>query len=350
MAKACAARWVRGIEQPEPGRRALVWRLLACGVAALLLAACQRVPLCEAADASAPVRSVYLVAGQSNAAGLASVRDYTSGKKDRVQGDTQYPDVQIWGIWGAPEGAVGRDEAEPSRHVDWSALAGWHVAQPGFGYKSLANIQEQFLPNTRAGDLFGPELSLAKNLRQLPPPTPYIVKLAVANTPLGLRQHSDSWHVDGHLYQQLLQMVADAHNSKTGETNLQVAGLFFMQGETDALSARLAGHYENNLRIFITRLRDDLTHMQCTAERDFPVVLGRIQDNPAWTWRAQVRAAQQAVARQLPRVFWVDTDDFSGELVAGGVHFNEYAQTLLGERVFRAFMRAHQAAAGASLP
>jgi hypothetical protein len=84
-----------------------------------------------------PVRQLFVVAGQSNAAGLASVRDVTGGKEDYVRKDTVFPNVKIYGIYGAPSGVEGKDDGTLSRSVQWSRFASWKPAQPGFGFKNV---------------------------------------------------------------------------------------------------------------------------------------------------------------------------------------------------------------------
>ncbi|QNP57856.1 sialate O-acetylesterase [Paenacidovorax monticola] len=295
--------------------------------------------ICQVRDTlpSVPVRQVYVIAGQSNAVGLASVRNYVSGSKDYVQEGTVYPNVKIYGIYGAPAGVAGNDDAEHSVHVNWRSFAGWHMARPGFGYKNFAGVPGEFPRNTRAVDLFGPEVYFSHFLNSRRPFDHYIVKLAVSNAALSPHSTRDSWSHDGRLFNQLLAMIADAYNSKRTEVRLRVAGLFFMQGETDALDLVSARNYENNLRKFIKAFRREVVARGCADDRFFPVVLGRIQDNKAWTHRKYVRRAQQKVGRSAKSIRLVNTDDFSGEMIAGGVHFNEYGQAHLGARVYRAF-------------
>jgi len=110
-----------------------------------------------------------------------------------------------------------------------------------------------------------------------------------------------------------------------------------MQGETDALHRSWAKSYKNNLTEFISEFRRTMVRIGCVKDDQIPVVIGRIQNNPAWIYKKYVREAQIHVSRELSNVAIVDTDDFSGHLVAGGVHFDEYGQARLGERAYKAF-------------
>jgi hypothetical protein len=300
--------------------------------------------MAQTANPSSPVRQLYVVAGQSNAVGLASVRDIGIGKKKHAHENTVYPNVSIYGIYGAPPGVAGNDDAVRSRDVNWSDFAGWEMARPGFGYKNLTGSPHFFPFGTKSTDFFGLELHLAQFLNDQPPYDHYIVKLAVSNTSLNYTPSADHWAPGGHLYAELLELIANAYNSKRMNVRLRVAGIFFMQGETDALNEAWARSYGSNLENFIKRIRRDVNGMGCSDDLEFPVIIGRIQDNPAWTYRKYVRSAQMDVARSLPQVDIVDTDDFAGHLVAGGVHFNEYGQFHLGARAYQALMG--KAAAG----
>ncbi|MBV7428185.1 MULTISPECIES: sialate O-acetylesterase [unclassified Acidovorax] len=315
-------------------------RRLACLFGLLLPAMSAHAQTCmtQTANPSAPPRQLYVVAGQSNAVGLASVKDIDSRGERYAQENTTYSNVSIYGIYGAPPGVAGNDDAARSRAINWSYFARWRVAGPGFGYKNLAGNSQLFPFGTKSTDFFGPELYLAHFLNNKPPRDHYIAKLAISNTSLNYTASADSWMPGGRLYHELLAVIADAYNSKRANVRLRVGGLFFMQGETDALNEVWAKNYKNNLKNFITRIRRDVSDMGCSDEMEFPVIIGRIQDNPAWTYRKYVRSAQMDVARSLPQVGIVDTDDFAEHLVAGGVHFNEYGQFHLGARAYQALV------------
>lgn len=311
-----------------------------CVLGFLLVAADADAQICSSrhAVANAPVRQLYVIAGQSNAVGLASVIDIVGGKNDVARAGTAYRNVKIYGIYGAPTGVAGKDEGRLSKDVHWSDFAKWHVASAGFGYKNLNGQADLFPFGTRSVDLFGAELAMARLLNTRPPHDHYIAKLAVSNTSLIYPNAVDSWAPAGHLYSELLKVVAGAQNSAPRTVRLRVAGVFFMQGETDALHEWSAKAYKKNLKDFIESFRRDLKRLGCSDDIFVPVVVGRIQDNQSWVYRNHVRSAQQDVTRMLPNVGLVDTDDLAKHLSGGGLHFNEYAQSLLGERVYNSFV------------
>ncbi|MFD1712211.1 sialate O-acetylesterase [Ottowia flava] len=289
-----------------------------------------------ASNRTSPTGNLYIILGQSNAVGLASVKDVTPPAKDLVTPETVYPNVQIYGIRGAPDGVAGRDDPTQSQDVAWSRFAQWHPTKPGFGFKNVVGNEQYFPADTSVDDLFGPEIYLAHYLSAKSPGTQYILKLAVANTALADIDGHDGWLPGGHLYGELLKMVVDAQRAKADKVRLTVGALFFVQGESDASSPVYAAAYRKNLDRFITRIRADLFKMGCSKVRDVPFVMTRTQRNPSWSFAETVRRAQEKISRTVSRVKLINTDDFVEHMTAGANHFNERSQAILGERFFRA--------------
>jgi hypothetical protein len=282
-----------------------------------------------------PERKLYLIIGQSNAAGLASVKDLVPPAKDYVSLDTHYPNVQIYGIRGADPGVAGNDDAIRSLSVEWSQFAGWHTVKPGFGFKNLSGNESYFPSGVTALDLFGPEIYLSHHLNEDSPREHYVLKLAISNTTLAQVPNADSWMPGGHLYKELLRMVVDAHRKKSREASLKVAAIFFVQGESDAMDLNRADAYEKNIVQFIKKIRSDLLKIECVDFMNVPFIMSRVQSNPAWPFGNIVRRAQEKASRTLIRVKLIDTDDFREHVTAGNSHFNEYGQAKLGERFYR---------------
>lgn len=251
--------------------------------------------------------------------------------------------------------ASAHDNLKGSLSYSWSAQASWKEAViPGFGYK---NIQEYRLSRGNDGvsqsstqrDLFGPEMGIAACLSQKKPFEHYLLKLAVAGTPMAPNKLGDFWAPDGHLFNELISMIADAYNSKTDTAQLNVSGLFFIQGESDTLDENWANTYQKNLENFIRQLRSRILKMGCTTNSNFPVIIAKVQDNSIWGKNTYtVRTAQENVYRNEPNVRLVYTDDLKdpsafkmngvNHMVVGGVHFDEYAQSILGARMCEALL------------
>ncbi|GAD22510.1 hypothetical protein AVS7_02270 [Acidovorax sp. MR-S7] len=272
------------------------------------------------ANPFAPERELYVIAGQSNAVGLASIE----GEKNK---SISYPNVKIYGVYGYHTELHGMDDAlqSKSHHTYWPSHAAWHTAQPGFGYK---NAEPPSVVN-----YFGPELKIAELLSNQTPHDHYIVKLAVAGTGLAYTPAEDNWNPSsGRLFNQLMTMISDAYNSRKNSAKLRVSGLLLVQGETDSLNWESAKNYETNMNRFINAFRDQVYARGCSNSRDIPVVLAKIQNNPVWIYREQVRLAQERLSRDLALVKLVETDDFTTE--KDGVHFNMHGQMHLGEKAY----------------
>jgi hypothetical protein len=302
-------------------------------------------------------RPLYVIVGQSNAAGLASVDDSADpAVPDLANANTVYNNVQIYGIYGAPSGVINRDSGAGSLGVNWSSYASWGLARPGYGYKNIDDYRASN-PGTAGGTediarkLFGPELYMAHFLNNVPGPQ-FIVKLGVAGTSLIPQSGIDNWAPAQHLYTELLSMIANAYNTKKSTYRLRVAGIFFMQGESDARNpslapAELETQYKAALGTFIASLRNDIYYRSCADSPNIPFVIGRIQNNAAWTKNAAIRKAQQYVDKMSPSVGLANTDDFLAPnpkgMKADGVHFNEYGQAHLGARAFHALVAPYGA-------
>lgn len=103
-----------------------------------------------------------------------------------------------------------------------------------------------------------------------------------------------------------------------------IAGLAWMQGESDATYEPWADAYEENLTHFIARVREDV------VEPKLPVVMGRIDCSVHCPYRDTVRAAQDAVAAADLAVGIVETADLPQ--VADALHFDGSGMRTLGER------------------
>jgi len=189
-----------------------------------------------------------------------------------------------------------------------------------------------------------------------------LVKVAVGGTTLLQRPGSDwSPNSSGELYDRLVNNVSSAMSSLQADGKTPIlAGLFWMQGESDGKSGNLAGGqtpprqpetadaYEANLSEFIARVRTDL------AVADLPVFVGQIKigDDPSiitdpdsnfntpfgeWDGTPTIQAAQNAVAGADPRTYLVPTDSFS--LGDDFLHFDQAGQLDLGEAFANAYLQ-----------
>ncbi len=219
---------------------------------------------------------------------------------------------------------------------------------------SSGNAFSTLSPSPANGQ-FGPELSLGRTLADALPEDIVIVKVTNSGIPLVQRSGTD-WSPDssGEAFDLLISNVLAAQTNliNAGETP-RIAGLFWMQGESDAKSGIVgtpsfsppppqpstANAYEANLTNFIASVRNDL------GVTDLPVFIGEINigDNPAitnpvsdyntivgqWDFTPTIQAAQAAVAGTDPNAYLIETDSLGH--ISDFVHFDQAGQVALGE-------------------
>lgn len=235
---------------------------------------------------------VFILAGQSNMVGV--------GDSDQLPDPCGEPQVQIW-FWGVRGG-------------------GWAPVRPG-------------------ERIFGPEVGVGWALRQAAPETPQaLFKHATGGTSLATHWRPTTpqqscpeapcqWNPMISAAERAMERLRDAGYEP------QVAGVFWMQGESDARDATQAAAYAENLRRWLDEARRWLD------APSLPVVIGRISKHlPAQRHphTSTVRAAQRAVAEADPHTAWIDTDDLP--LKADLIHFNAQGQVTLGERFVAAWL------------
>jgi hypothetical protein len=249
----------------------------------------------EALTADPPVvrpTKLYILAGQSNALGMATIAGLPAELLAAVA------DVPIY------------------QRGNWQALG------PGSGYAS-------------DGTSFGPELSFGRSLARLHPNERIgLVKYAIGSTALW-----DDWNPanPGSHYAKLLEVVRNAIVDLGPGPAPEIVGVAWMQGESDALEGR-GGEYKSHLIRLIERLRADLK----TPGLRF--VIGRITND--WPNAALVIRAQDAVGKEVPNTAVVPTDDLSTyKTNARGEqsHYDVAGMVKLGER-FAAAMAAGEIA------
>lgn len=231
-------------------------------------------------------KQLYILAGQSNALGQAHTP---------VE-DTAFraPQPGVW-IWNQ---------------------GNWYSMQPGFGWLD---------------DRFGAEVSFARALRDGGPTflgtaEPIaIIKFAVGAT--SLWQH---WAApNGVHYADLRRAIASAKASIPG---VDVAGVLWMQGESDALEGH-EDEYQANLANFITMLRSDL------GMPNLRFVIGQIHSGwSEWTPERPdsaltVMSAQAAVAQSMSNVKLVVTENLGryDNDSPDALHYNTEGMVALGE-------------------
>jgi hypothetical protein len=209
---------------------------------------------------------VYLMAGQSNMVGLGMNGQLPQDSRGLVPGASIY--------------------YNDSRHPDTHTLE-WLPLGPGFGL---------------GDDQFGPELSFGRHLRELfPRRRVAIIKVAEGATTLVERWKART----GDLYQLLVSETRSQLQVLAGQGRPQIAGLVWMQGESDGTDQYAASVYGKNLTDFVLALRADLD------SAFMPMVAGLIAMDAGWRYGAAVRDATSQVAARLGRMETIETDDLS---------------------------------------
>jgi hypothetical protein len=248
---------------------------------------------------SAPViaaTKVFILAGQSNMEGVGVASELPA-----IYGGVQ-SDVKIWNnVWSAPDTGT------------WSSLkpSAWTNADTGVTY-------------------FGPEVTFGYQIanRLLPNDQIYLIKYAAGSTSL----YKDWKPGSGWCYTNLKTAVTSAmKNLTTANLSPSIAGMIWMQGETDAAyGGDYARDYAANLTSLITTARKDF------GSPEMPVVLGRITESPMWASAdiGLVRAAQTTVPNEVGYASWINTDDLDAYTSTSPYfgHFTTRGQMDLGVR------------------
>jgi hypothetical protein len=110
----------------------------------------------------------------------------------------------------------------------------------------------------------------------------------------------------------------------------KIAGVFWMQGESDTNDSAMASNYQSNLIQLIERFRRDF------AAPELPFVLGQI--NNAGPFQSVVRAAQAAIPSVVANTAFEPTDDLQRSSYPGDSnHFTTRGTIDLGIRFAGAY-------------
>ncbi len=184
---------------------------------------------------------------------------------------------------------------------------------------------------------FGPEIGFAHEIsRHFPHDKIKLIKFAVGGTSLfawdpiwnANKAHSTRNVSAGPLFNKLIKTV----NIQFDSNKDKLAGILWMQGETDAKYIMAAKQYAGNLNRFVSALRSKL-HSQNAM-----FIMGSI--NPPlniFPSTAIVQYAQKLSARHIRNLRLVKTDDLAKR--NDGLHYNAQGQLELGKRFARAYLK-----------
>ncbi len=260
--------------------------------------------LVSATSPSAAATKVFLLGGQSNMAGLGAWPGPPAQPACPAPYNTEQTAVQFWN-YGTHQTVNGFDCP--------GVGDGWVNLRPGYGYDY--------------NNEFGPEVSFGYRLHErYPDDDIYLVKLGLTDQSLAV-----GWNPDGTgtVYNVFKARVkAAVENLRHDGHDPEIAGMVWMQGESDALNATYAANYQSNLETFIKTVRNEFD------APNMPFVIGRILNyydtNPAGS-NALVRKAHETIPTlpDMSRVAYVNTDDLQ---CAYGGHYGTQGQINLGIR------------------
>lgn len=185
---------------------------------------------------------------------------------------------------------------------------------------------------------FGPEVSFAHILgRHFPNKTIKLIKFAVGGT--SLFAWDPYWQLAearltrnasaGPLFKKLIQTIT----KHTRNRHDQLAGILWMQGETDARYPRAAHSYSRNLSLFVKELRTalDKPHLAFfMGQVDPPVKI--------FPYRDLVRKQQAESTRTIRNSRLILTDGLKKR--NDDLHYNTAGQIALGERFAKAYLQS----------
>ena len=255
---------------------------------------------------------LFILAGQSNMVGYQSnLKDLEPSQLESQDNVLWYNSSSRWVTFSAPtEPVLGPDSTLPvppfeKYHPQYS-----HTVVNGFG--------------------FGPEISLGSEIADKLKQKIALVKYARNGANLATQWNPD---YDNSLYPRMRKRANEAIDAldSLGYHHVEIAGFFWMQGETDANNESMAEYYESNLTNFIRAIRRDFHNP------NLPFIYGMIHVSKDMSCCAEaVRTAQRRVEADVAFARTVETRDLT--LDPDRIHFDSKGTIMLGDRFANAWL------------
>ncbi|HEY9062240.1 MAG TPA: sialate O-acetylesterase [Pseudobacteroides sp.] len=228
---------------------------------------------------------VFLLAGQSNMAGIGMNHELTPEYKEPIEG------VKIYA----------------SGTVDNGFGGSWGTLKIGYGGGS---------------GCFGPELIFGRDMaRLLPDSKILLIKEGWSGTSLsGDWRPPSAGGTTGKLYTSFITNTKKALAALSPGTQYEIAGMCWMQGESDACAPNIASDYEGNLTAFINDVRKELN------VPNMPFIIAMIDDSSSWPYNETVRQGEINVSKKVPYVGIFDTKDLDTD----GMHYKTQGMLDMG--------------------
>jgi hypothetical protein len=289
----------------------------------LLLAAlglCLGASPVPADEKSVPV-DLILIAGQSNAVGY-------DAKPSELPADPADKTILFWWRCGDPP----PDEHDSTSGGKWTSLQPQPVGNPKLpkGGRQYGNFHQ-----TEGG--FGPEIGLARTLREKEGKRLAIVKAAFSGTGMRTDWNPADKGDGGSCYRALVSETKSAIAAARAQgITFRIRALVWVQGESDA-NAGDSANYEKALGGMIAAARKDLEAPGMIALLGINTEFGGGKN----AFVPKVVEAQKAIAAGDPRCAYVDT---AGAAIANSAHFSAAGTLEVGKRFAEELWKVEAAA------
>lgn len=220
---------------------------------------------------------VILMLGQSNMVGHARNQDLNEAFAQYNINESSLHQFYMWADIG-------------DRSIGDPMLKSWRISNDFVDQNSSTyKINNGFgVKSTR----FGPEIGLAYGLKQNHPNTQFaFIKIAQ-----GAKALSDYWSYGNTGYNKIEDGFNQAINAALTYANavngtIEVVGILWMQGESDATNLGFANNYGTNLNNFISRIRQlttSINHPKYITNNNVPFVTGLITSNAVLDYHNQI--------------------------------------------------------------
>lgn len=283
---------------------------------------------------------VYLIAGQSNAAGSTYMTEEFAASNSLF--------------------------ANGYENIYYSGNSRTTAASNKFGVHKLNNVQPTKAGLGKTSLHMGPELGMAKVLsgyyNAITGKEAAIIKygtggtrlmdhLSDTNSPEGnwtppsyLAAYGAAGERSGGLYRNFISLVEEtvAYYRVLGYTDIRLMGVFWMQGESDRQSGTVQEKYPELFRLLIQDMRTDLAEIFGADTSSLPVLVGEISKGFYDTISADnldFIALQNEMVSTVPYTYVLNISDFiTGTNAADKSHWTCEDMLLIGEAVGNRFL------------
>lgn len=233
---------------------------------------------------------VIIISGQSNAVGCSnsSYIGDNLGIDKYFEYNDGYDDIKIsYDCW--------TKDFDPIRYYSQN--------------KSYDNFKPVKLGEGNSISTFGPEIGIAESLHERYANKLYLIKFAC-----GASNLKDDWtHKDSIMYVKLIEFIDSQINIlKNMGLDPTIKAFCFMQGEGDSYDGYYQ-HYYNNLKEFVSNLRNDLKKYSNT--NNLPFIDAGISSASPWVYYKEVNDAKKEFASENINNIYIDT-------ISSGLHTN----------------------------